>query len=442
MLKKLAFLLIALPVLYVSACSNSKEAKTQSETNNLSERVQLSKTDNEIRYYQSRIKRDPNKHSTYIKLGDAYIQKARETGDTAYYSKAGEVFQKALELNPNNYTTVVYLGQVSSAKHEFQDALNHAKKAIELRPQDSHAYGIQGDAYIELGQYEDAKKAYETMFNLEPGLDSYSRISYIKELNGDVGRAIKAMKKGIEEGIRRNLPRENVAWAQYILGEIYFNAGDLKNAQEQYKTSIGTYGNYYYALSGLARVRAAEKNYKEAIELYNKAIGIVPLPVFVSFLGDVYKKTGNIEQAKKQYDLVEYIGLLSKINKVVYNRELALFYADHDLRLDEALELARRELEVRRDIYTYDTLAWTLYKNDRHEEALEASKESLILGTKDANLFFHIGMIYYKLGDMVKAKEYLKQALSTNPYFHVINSEVANNTLNEIEGKSSAARME
>jgi tetratricopeptide (TPR) repeat protein len=214
----------------------------------------------------------------------------------------------------------------------------------------------------------------------------------------------------------------------------------LKKAEEQYKASVKTYDDYYYALAGLAKAKAAEKKYQEAIELYKKAIGIIPLPLFVSSLGDVYRKMGNIEEAKKQYDLVEYIGLLSKINKVIYNRELALFYSDHDIKLEEALELATKELEVKRDIYTYDTLAWTLYKNNQLKEALDASLKSLRLGTKDAKLFFHAGMIYYKLGDMDKAKEHLSEALSINPYFHVIYSEVAEGTLIEIESKSRAAK--
>ncbi len=442
MLKQLTLLLITFHFVFFSACSDSQKETAQVGTNNTSEQVQLSKTDNQIRYYQTRIKRDPNNYSSYTKLGEAYIQKARETGDAAYYSKAEETLKKALELYSDNYTAVVYLGFVKSSKHEFQAALPYAKKAIELKPEDSYAYGILGDAYIELGEYDKAEKAYEMMLSLGPGLDSYSRISYIKELTGDIEGAIQAMQKAIEEGIRRSLPRENVAWAQYILGELYFNTGDSKKAGEHYQASLKNYDNYYYALAGLGKVRASEKNYGEAIELYKKAIGIIPLPLFVSSLGDVYKKTGNMEEAKKQYDLVEYIGLLSKINKVIYNRELALFYADHDMKSNEALQLARKELEARRDIYTYDTLAWIYYKNNQLKEALEDSQESLRLGTKDANLFFHAGMIYYKLGNMAKAKEYLNQALSTNPHFHIINSEVARNTLSEIENKSSSARKE
>ena len=83
-----------------------------------------------------------------------------------------------------------------------------------------------------------------------------------------------------------------------------------------------------------------------------------------------------------------------------------------------------KALEAIRDMYTYDTPAWTYYKNNQLKEALEGYQETLRLGTKNANLFFHAGMIYYKLGNMAKAKEYLNQALSTNPHFHTINSEV------------------
>ena len=68
--------------------------------------------------------------------------------------------------------------------------------------------------------------------------------------------------------------------------------------------------------------------------------------------------------------MVEFIGELNAINKVLYNRELALFYADHDMKLKDALALAQKELEVRHDVYTWDARAWTLYKNGKAKEAL------------------------------------------------------------------------
>lgn len=165
----------------------------------------------------------------------------------------------------------------------------------------------------------------------------------------------------------------------------------------------------------------------------------MPRPDYVAALGDVYAKIERPEDARKQYDLVEYIGRLNMLNKVLYNRELAYFYADHDLKLQEAIDLARKELEVRKDIYAYDVLAWALYKNDKPQEALAAVTESLKLGTKDARLFFHAGMIYHRLGEADKAGDYLRRALTTNSYFHPLQASVAERTLKDLEAQPGQA---
>src|SRR5262249_52704730 len=159
------------------------------------------------------------------------------------------------------------------------------------------------------------------------------------------------------------------------------------------------YAGYHWGIGGLAKVRAAQKRYEDAISLYQQAMAVIPLPQYAAALGDVYTRLDRPREATKQYALVEDIGALNAINKEIYNRDLALFYADHDLKLPQALELAERELQVRRDIYTYDVLAWALYKNQKPEPALRAMAEALKLGTKDARVFFHAGMIYHAVGD-------------------------------------------
>jgi tetratricopeptide (TPR) repeat protein len=117
--------------------------------------------------------------------------------------------------------------------------------------------------------------------------------------------------------------------------------------------------------------------------------------------------------------------LLGHINQVLHNRDLALFYADHDMKLDEALALAHKEFEVRHDIYTWDALAWALYKNGKYQEASDAIENALRPGVRDALLFFHAGMIAKQLGQNALAKERLQVSLSINPRFHVIYASVA-----------------
>ncbi len=102
------------------------------------------------------------------------------------------------------------------------------------------------------------------------------------------------------------------------------------------------------------------------------------------------------------------------------------------MKLPEALELARKELEVRHDIYTWDALAWVLYKNGRFQEAAEAMNKALALHTNDPLLLFHAGMIYHALAKDAEAEDFLSRALKTNPHFHILHADVASRTLEDI----------
>jgi tetratricopeptide (TPR) repeat protein len=187
-------------------------------------------------------------------------------------------------------------------------------------------------------------------------------------------------------------------------------------------------------------VRAAQGRPSEAVALLRQAIALVPQPDYVAMLGDLLVKTGQGDEARRQYELVEYIGRLSALNRALYSRELVSFYLDHDLKLDEALALARRELDVRRDVYAHDLLAWALHKNGQGEAARAVMAEALRLGTRDARLFYHAGMIERAAGDVGGARRHLRRALETNPHFHPIWADEARRalqTLDDLSGPGS-----
>jgi tetratricopeptide (TPR) repeat protein len=140
------------------------------------------------------------------------------------------------------------------------------------------------------------------------------------------------------------------------------------------------------------------------------------------------------KRPERQFELVEYIGRLNEINKVLYNRELAYFYADHDIKPKEGLELALRELDYRRDVYAYDVVAWNLYRNGKFAEARTAIDQALRLGTQDAKLFFHAGMIYESLGEKTKAKEF---SFSSSRAKSVFSSLVRSNSRRKLCTKSN-----
>jgi tetratricopeptide (TPR) repeat protein len=412
-------------------------------------RAQQNETDGVIHFFQWKVSQDPDDSFNYDKLGVAYIQKARETGDITYYDLAGKALEKSLALestHPEAGPATKHLATVYFAEHRFSDALALAQKALALNPADHTPDALIGDARSEMGEYENAWAAYSQLADPQAPQSETSGLQYLLEtresnrafLTGDTKAAIAHMQRAVELSLEASMPKENIAWSQFTLGEDYFLAGDLARAKNAYENSLKTYPNYHRGFAGLAKVAAAEGRFSDAIDSYKRAIAVIPLPAYVAALGDVYAKSGNEEEAKKQYALVEYIGRLNAFNQTVYNRELAVFYADHDIHLRESLELARKEFEIRHDIYTWDALAWTLYKNGRLQEAKTAMKEALKLGTNDALLYFHAGMIEEKLDKQEAAREYLQRAMALNPQFHVLYAGAAQATLQKL-GKDSAA---
>jgi len=392
--------------------------------------AQQNPTDRLIRSLQSRVKMYPQDYAGYDQLGAAYIQKGRETGDATYYELAKESLGKSLDLlnnDPAGASAKTYMALVAMAEHRFEDALKWAEDALALGSGDPSPWAIVGDAHTDLGQYDEAQAAYGKLRDLnQPGSPasgiSYerdSRLAYLRFISGDPKSAVEMMRNAIQSAMALHMPAENVAWSDYQLGEICFKSGDLSGAEHAYQAGLAADPNSYRNLAGLAEVRTAQRRYQDAIDLDQRAIAVIPYPMFAASLYDLYLKVGRPADAEKQHDLIEFIGNLNPINQRLFYRDLALFYADHDMKLKESLELAQEELKVRQDIYTWDIMAWVLYKNGRIQEAEAAIAKALRMSTEDALLYFHAGMIYRQLGDTAKAQDYLGKALVTNRQFHI-----------------------
>ncbi len=409
-------------------------------------------TDGWIATAQKKAAAAPKNSAAYDDLGQAYFQKARETGDAAFYQLAETTLQKALALaadDPNEQAAskpCVHLALVYMGEHRFRDALTYADQSLSGGVASPEAFALMGDAHADLGQYEEAEADYRSLaqmgaFSRSPLQIAYvhdSRLSYLKYIHGDSDAAIALMKSAVWAGLQSRIPAENMAWLYYELGERYFSTGDLKNAELAYASGVQTDPNHFRALAGLAKVRAAQGRMDEAIQLYQRSLNVVPMPAYLAELGDVYRKVGRMKEAQQQYDLVEYIGYLNNINKVLNGRELAEFYADHDSKLGEALTLAREELALRQDVVTWDVLAWVLYKNHKLPEAADAMQHALAYKTKNALFYFHAGMIYRSMGEEAKASQSFADALKFNPAFHVVFAEAAANAVRDLHQKNNS----
>ena len=391
-----------------------------------------------ISFIQGKIRENPEDAVSYTLLGDLYLRQARETGDVSAYQRAEESLNKALDLLPGYSPAGASLASAYYSTHDFEKALDLAERVYQSNTKNLHARIVVADSYLALGEYETAEAIYNEIGETDSSPPVLARLANLAELQGDPDKALTLIRRAAGDTLRSGGTKENAAWYLLRVGDIYFNHGEIKLAGEFYEASLRVFDDYYLALAGLGKVSAAVGSYDEAITYYQKAASIVPQPDILAALGDLYTVTDQPQQAELQYRTVEYIGELASLNRQVYNRQLANFYSDHDVNVEKALQLALAELDSRKDIYGYDAAAWAYYKNGDYEEAQGLMDRALALGTQDARLYYHAGMIAYALRLSDQSRQYLELALSINPHFSILQSIDAQKTLELLQ--TTAAR--
>jgi tetratricopeptide (TPR) repeat protein len=395
--------------------------------------VSIPPVNDAIQSFQNRIRRNPKDAVSYTILGDLYIRQARETGDVSGYQRAEAALLQALDLLPGYAPAGSLLASVYYARHDFTQALDLAEQVYESNPKITSALVIIGDAQLSLGNYQQAETIYQELGKTDATPPVLARLAHLEELKGNPKEALHLLRRAAGDALRSGGTRESVAWYLLRVGDIYFNMGEIKDSGAYYEASLRVFENYHLALAGLGKVRAAQGKYEEANDYYQRAINMVPQPDFLAALGDIYMLTDQPDEAQLQYKTVEYIGKLAALNKQIYNRQLANFYSGHDLHVKEALRLALAELESRKDIYGYDAAAWAYYRNGKFAQAQSLMDQAMALGTRDAQLYYHAGMIALQLGDEAQARGYLEQALEINPHFSVLYAQEARMALEKLQ---------
>ncbi len=390
----------------------------------------LSATEQQIQTFYAKVQADPEDLGSYLVLGYAYLQNVREKGDPADYGRAETAFNQVLQRDPESVSALVGKGALAAARHQFRDALDVANRSITLNDNVPEAYGLLGDAQTELGMYDEAVLTVQRMVDLRPDLSSYSRVSYQRELHGDIDGATAAMDAAYRAGGAPGT--EGVEYVRVLLGNLQFAKGEVDEAEAIYDASLEASPGFVWALAGKARVEASRGSWDEAIELYQQAVDRIPLPEFVIALGETQEAAGRQEDAQETYALVRVIQQLFQANGVNTDLELALFEANHGGDAAHTVELARAAYADQPNIKAADALAWALFKAGQLDEARRYADEALHLGTRDGSYLFHAGMIANEQGDTAAAREYLTRAFDVNPLFSPLYGPVARQALDEL----------
>jgi hypothetical protein len=365
-------------------------------------------TDRRIAILQRAVRDGIGGAEGYAALGDAYLQKARENGDPSFYSRAERSFDAALRRDARSMSALLGAGTLAGLRHDFREQLRLGLEAQRLMPELVAPYPVIADAQIELGRYRAAERTLQRFLDLKPNLASYSRVSYYRELNGDLDGAVEAMRLAVSAGA--GVP-ENVAYVQTLLGDLELQRGRPAAARAAYRGALARLPRYAPAEAGLARVELAAGDLDSAASRLRSVAQRLPLTGNLILLAETNAARGDERAAEVDLEVVRTQQRLLRAAGTRPDAELVVFEANYG-DAGAAVELGRRLWREAPSVRSADALGWALTRAGRPGEGLAWARRALRLGSRDPLFHLHAGLAAKAAARAGTAARELRTALS------------------------------
>jgi tetratricopeptide (TPR) repeat protein len=398
----------------------------------------LASIDRAIAIWAANVGREPRDFISDTNLGLLYSGRARLTGDAADHERARLALERALAVEPGYRPARLLHAATLFSLHEFAGALSAAEALLAEDARLHQARAIAGDARLETGDLTGAQDDYGRLARSSPGAPVTARLARLAFLQGHSADAAALAERALREASDAGERGPTIGWYRLLAGSLAFQRGELAAAERHLQAADEAWPDAPAVLLARARLEVAQGRPTEAIELLRRAVAVVPQPEALALLGDLYSLSGDRAKAKEEYATVDLIGRLATSQRRTYDRQLILFRADHGRSVEEAVRQARADLQVRRDIYGYDALAWALHAAGRTSDARAPMRLAMALGTQDARLLYHAGMIELATGHRAAGVAHLEAALELNAGFDALGSTRARAALACARSLSSA----
>ena len=292
--------------------------------------------------------------------------------------------------------------------HDFRTALRLARQSRALAPESLAAYPALVDALVELGRYREAERTLQRFVDLRPGLAAYTRVSYFRELHGDLPGAAAALRLAVAAG---GPPSKEVAYVQSLLGSIELNRGRLDDARRAFAAASAAMPGYGPAADGRADLAAARGRLSDAIRRLRRLVARRPGPDYATALGELRLAAGDRPAARR--DLALARKQERQLARRGYNPDaaLAVFEADHG-DLADGVALARTVWSQAPSVTSADALGWALTRAGRPRAGLRWARRALRLGSLDPVFRYHAGVAALAAGRRAEGRQQLRLAIA------------------------------
>ena len=373
-------------------------------------------SDRELAALESRVRSSPSDGSAWRTLASNYVRRAYETADPSYYPMAANAIDRANSLSKGDPSVRVINANFLLALHDFGGARREANAALSVRLNDFDAKVALTDATIELGDYERAIGLVEELVDQRTGVASLSRLSYIRQLTGDIIGAEAAMRAAVSASPPGSLDR---AVALSYLGDVLLERGRGDAAARAFRESLALQPYGLTAAMGMARILAHRGDFAGASKTLTTLVDRIPVPGALGLQAEIARANGDAKSAAAANQLVDASIDLFRANGAIVDAELAVLLADRGPASSrQALAAAERAYAARRTIFTADAKAWALYRAGQPREALPFIRFALTTNPAVASVHWHAALILHATGDLQGAREHVKLA-SRNPWFSI-----------------------
>jgi len=381
--------------------------------------------------WRVRVQENPGDYLSRTQLGRSLLGLAKETGDLTLYERAEAQLQVAAEAAPNDAPAQMGLAASLSAQHEFADALDILEAVHDARPDDLGVQAAIADAHIDLGDYDAAFALLDDVVEQHPDTVAVlSRQARVAALTGDNEGAVDYARRTLIRAADFGLRPSEAAGMWFQLAFFEYQAGMVDDAATTLRSGLSIDPGHLGSREMLGKVLVALGRLEEAAALYEDILDATPAADLHGLLAEVYDALGRPDDAREQVQLGAAVAEEQIGRFPAERRHLAGFFADHDPAT--FLELMEEDVATRQDVGGLDLLAWARYLNGDLDGAREAMSRAMALGSRDAPLLFHAGMIAAASGEDGEARELLETALELNPGFDIGDVALAQATLEDL----------
>ncbi len=358
---------------------------------------------------ETAVRLDPDQLHARLLLADSYIREYRR-GDATF---ASGHLDYVLNRFPQNREALTLLGNLGIRTNDYSGAEEVFQRLINLYPDDAHARFRLGFVYYLMERDDDAVIRFKEALDLDPG----QRRALILAVNLLVkhGRHQEALALCEDIAPKVSENRTALAVVQNAKARVYMELGEEAEAEKHILSAIQNDPDLLSPHALLIQLYMRSKRVNQIVLHFDKALEENPefLAGYMA-LGMIHDASGEMPKANNYYRQALRIrpGFAPAANNLAWN----LASTGNDL--DEAFRLARTALAgMPDDPHVLDTMGWIHYLLGHHWRAVTELERAVAQEPNAPALHFRLGKAYLAAGDPESGRLSMERALALSRDF-------------------------